>query len=100
MTIDQAIKHCDEVSEKHQSTKDCADEHKLLSMWLRELKELRESHKEIEFLREKISKAQQEISRFNSNDQNCPFFHIEAIEEIILEEQDDGIISNMEDNAQ
>lgn len=38
MTLDEAIKHCNEVACKHDK---CAMEHKQLAEWLKELKELR-----------------------------------------------------------
>ena len=42
MTIDDAIKHCNEIACKHD---ECASEHKQLAKWLNELKELRlQSH--------------------------------------------------------
>ena len=39
MTLEEAIKHCDEVS--NQQCNACGTEHKQLADWLRELKELR-----------------------------------------------------------
>ena len=58
MTLDEAIRHCEEVAENYRCQRDdaadindvgtasdcqnCADEHELLASWLRELKELRE----------------------------------------------------------
>lgn len=56
MTLDEAIKHCEEVAEKKEASykvelalglgtnadcKDCAEEHQQLAEWLRELKEQR-----------------------------------------------------------
>lgn len=58
MTLDEAIKHCEEVAERHDRIKQikavtleeckCAEEHRKLATWLRELKQLREqmSHSE------------------------------------------------------
>jgi len=43
MTLDEAIKHADEVSETCDN-RDCGLEHKQLASWLRELKELRNKH--------------------------------------------------------
>lgn len=55
MTIDEAIKHCEEVAERYERMEDshddklkeeclqCAAEHRQLAEWLRELKELRNS---------------------------------------------------------
>lgn len=40
MTLDEAIKHCDEVIEKEDCSK-CAKEHEQLKEWLEELKELK-----------------------------------------------------------
>ena len=40
MTLDEAIKHCDEVIEKENCSK-CAKEHEQLKEWLEELKELK-----------------------------------------------------------
>ena len=57
MTIDEAIKHCEEVAEKNESEAnfgfgnacidrssclECAKEHRQLAAWLRELKQLKE----------------------------------------------------------
>lgn len=51
MTIDEAIKHCEEVAKKHtkyniyggfESCDECADEHRQLAEWLKELKSLKE----------------------------------------------------------
>ena len=58
MTLDEAIRHCEEVAENYRCQRDdaadindvgiasdcqnCADEHEQLASWLRELKELRE----------------------------------------------------------
>ena len=39
MTIDEAIRHCDEIAA---GCGECADEHRQLAEWLRELKRLRE----------------------------------------------------------
>ena len=41
MTIDEAIRHCEEVAEKMNDC-ECAADHRQLAEWLRELKELRE----------------------------------------------------------
>ncbi len=50
MTLDEAIKHCEEVAEEHtiynfyggyESCDECAKEHRQLAEWLRELKEYR-----------------------------------------------------------
>lgn len=43
MTLDEAISHCEEVTNnKVGCTEDCANEHKQLAEWLKELKERRE----------------------------------------------------------
>ena len=51
MTLDEAIKHCEEVAEEHtkynryggfESCDECAKEHRQLANWLKELKQLRE----------------------------------------------------------
>ena len=47
MTIDEAIKHCNEVAagalcEGTANHKSCGEEHKQLAEWLEELKELKE----------------------------------------------------------
>ena len=59
MTLDEAIKHCEEVAEeKEQEAKEahvlsgmdcmeCAEEHRQLAEWLRELKAYREAREEI-----------------------------------------------------
>lgn len=46
MTLEEAIKHCED-KEKHQTGK-CALEHKQLRLWLEELKSLKEKHIEIQ----------------------------------------------------
>ena len=58
MTIDEAIKHCEEVADRHDRIKQikavtleeckCATEHRQLATWLKELKQLKEqmSHSE------------------------------------------------------
>lgn len=55
MTLDEAIKHCEEVAESHDRIAQikavtleeckCAKEHRQLATWLRELKQLREQTK-------------------------------------------------------
>lgn len=63
MTIDEAIKHCEEVAEKNEAQaekwqeeggeewgkttacRECASDHRQLAAWLRELKDLREENK-------------------------------------------------------
>lgn len=58
MTLDEAIKHCEEVAEKYcEKVEDgltaddfcdsCASEHRQLAEWLKELKAYREARKEI-----------------------------------------------------
>lgn len=61
MTLDEAIKHCEEVAEEYQATIDsldivgkgldeceeCAKEHRQLAEWLRELKAYKEAYVEI-----------------------------------------------------
>jgi len=43
MTIDEAIKHAEEVAEEQvKRCEKCADEHRQLAEWLKELKQLRE----------------------------------------------------------
>lgn len=41
MTLDEAIKHCTEVSNRTDTCADCRAEHMQLANWLRELKEKR-----------------------------------------------------------
>lgn len=42
MTLDEAIEHCEQISKELQScNKECALEHKQLSLWLKELKAFR-----------------------------------------------------------
>lgn len=62
MTIDEAIKHCDEEAEENEHIcncypdfgydkrkyEKCASEHRQLAEWLRELKAYRQAEKEIE----------------------------------------------------
>lgn len=45
MTLDEAIKHCEEVANgmtAQGECKECAEEHKQLAQWLGELKQLKE----------------------------------------------------------
>jgi hypothetical protein len=42
MTLDEAIKHCEEVAEKLCICDECAEEHRQLAEWLEELKTYRE----------------------------------------------------------
>ncbi len=60
MTIDEAIKHCEEVAEKQERASsfwqkggktyknclECAKEHRQLATWLRELKAYKDKYKE------------------------------------------------------
>ena len=63
MTLDEAIKHCEEVAEANEKMveydlaytdeqkeecRECAEEHRQLAEWLRELKAYRKAEKEIE----------------------------------------------------
>ena len=41
MTIDEAIRYCEEIAE-HNHYKECRDEHAQLAEWLRELKRYKE----------------------------------------------------------
>lgn len=44
MTLEEAIRHCEEVAERYAKTEDCAEcaaEHRQLAEWLKELKEYR-----------------------------------------------------------
>lgn len=52
MTLDEAIKHCEERAEQDCSA--CASEHKQLAEWLRELRMYRELVKEIEYASEVV----------------------------------------------
>lgn len=45
MTIDEAIKHCDDIAKDCESGKECSNQHIQLAAWLRELVELREKYK-------------------------------------------------------
>ena len=58
MTLDEAIKHCEEVAEKYCEKVEeglnaddfcdsCASEHRQLAEWLKELKRLREEQKDV-----------------------------------------------------
>lgn len=51
MTLDEAIKHCEE---KACGNSECAKDHKQLSEWLKELKALKQENKEIPKLTEGI----------------------------------------------
>lgn len=42
MTIDEAIKHCEEVANRHGGCKECADEHRQLAEWLDKLQKITE----------------------------------------------------------
>lgn len=62
MTIDEAIKHCEEVADGHDSIKQikavtleecrCAEEHHQLAEWLKELKALREQQPKIGYCKD------------------------------------------------
>lgn len=54
MTLDEAIKHCKEVAENCNNL-DCALEHKQLAIWLEELKRFKQSIKDNEYIKMKIS---------------------------------------------
>lgn len=46
MTLDEAIKHCEDVAEDRCGcAEDCAEEHRQLAEWLKELKERRAKDK-------------------------------------------------------
>ena len=59
MTLDEAIKHCEEIAEEQEKLckvndsfnfsqpkwKECAEEHRQLAEWLKELKELKIANK-------------------------------------------------------
>ena len=47
MTLDEAIKHCNEVAEENECI-ECAAEHMRLAEWLTELKEFREKYADCE----------------------------------------------------
>lgn len=54
MTLDEAIKHCEEVANgmaAQGECKECAEEHKQLAQWLGELKQLKERGKHCETTR-------------------------------------------------
>ena len=49
MTLDEAIKHSEEVADSYNNTApdcDCAKEHRQLAKWLRELKAYRKMYRE------------------------------------------------------
>lgn len=52
MTLDEAIKHCEEVSKECKNT-ECSLDHLQLAAWLKELKEYRENTK-VKFLKSRI----------------------------------------------
>jgi hypothetical protein len=45
MTLDEAIKHCEEKSSDDSICKECRADHKQLAAWLSELKRLRKKNK-------------------------------------------------------
>ena len=47
MTLDDAIKHAENVANRCTTNVYCAEEHKQLAKWLRELKELKEQQDKI-----------------------------------------------------
>ena len=49
MTLDEAIKHCEEVAEEQEEKEclECAAEHRQLAEWLKELKAYRKAEKKI-----------------------------------------------------
>ena len=44
MTLEEAIRHCEEVAERH--CDECGDEHRQLAEWLRELQAYRKERNE------------------------------------------------------
>ncbi len=65
MTLDEAIKHCEE---KSCGNSECANEHRQLSKWLKELKELKKIHKDMinnipPELREKLKGKEDELEK-------------------------------------
>ena len=70
MTLDEAIKHCEEVAEKNdwfeknyledKNCQKCAEEHRQLAAWLKELKQLREQTRYIS-VSESLPKNEQEV---------------------------------------
>ena len=48
MTIDEAIKHCEDKSRDESICKECRADHKQLAKWLKELRKLRERCKDLE----------------------------------------------------
>ena len=72
MTIDEAIRHCEEVAEEHtkynfyggyESCDECAEEHRQLAEWLRELKQLREQTRWIP-VSERLPESDEEYHTF------------------------------------
>ena len=47
MTLDEAIKHCEEVAEKDCICEECASEHRQLAEWLKELQNYQTAREEI-----------------------------------------------------
>jgi len=81
MTLDEAIKHCEE---KAQCGTDCGMEHKQLAEWLKELKDLR---KKVEDLEEKLEYKSRVMDKLSWDEV------IEAENEVdaeMAEDEDDG----------
>ena len=76
MTLDEAIKHAEEVAEEQEKLGKCAEEHRQLAEWLRELRVLR-------------TKEENEMVRC----ENCK--HQDECEEVVLYEvTDDEVIGH------
>lgn len=74
MTIDEAIKHCEDVEngklcEGTVNHKACGEEHKQLGIWLEELKELKEQKRK-NALYSKIQ--QQNVTGLEDDEPECP----------------------------
>lgn len=77
MTLEEAIDHAVEVSQKKSTCKECREEHSQLAKWLTELKELKKQ--KIEANRGKCLSWKEthiDTSILDENDKNCGSFSV------------------------
>ena len=84
MTLDEAIKHAEEVAEQNEwfeknylenkGCKECAEEHRQLAEWLKDYKRLLEQEPVLDKIRAEIN---------SPNRGTCDYFIVDRIEEII-----------------
>ena len=90
MTLDEAIKHAEEVAEEHtkyniyggfESCDKCAEEHRQLAEWLKELKEYREQELVLDKIRDAIEReADYQYAYVNADVAKGMYMAIEIID--------------------